>query len=158
MGLFWNKKAKQTDQDTPAVLVMPPDGVAVGEFRMVISDTFTIKNQGTLITGDIVAGTITQGESVYLNGEILPVLAVENLQRQAPSAGVANQILTTLLENPLAPATTSNAATDGMAGERVGLLLAVTNSNQTLKGMTVFGAPIVQAQPVAPLPDIELPR
>ena len=80
-------------QTTPPPSVLPPSG----PFRMDIEDVFSITGRGTVATGRVASGTVSEGDAltvVRANGQRLPVAVtgIEAFRKRLSSAGPGDNI------------------------------------------------------------------
>jgi translation elongation factor EF-Tu-like GTPase len=72
---FWKRDGEQA-----STLPEPPrprDTSAVGSFGMTAEDVFSITGRGTVVTGRVLAGTVSVGEQVLLSRAGRPLAQVE---------------------------------------------------------------------------------
>ncbi|MEV6417729.1 EF-Tu/IF-2/RF-3 family GTPase [Kribbella sp. NPDC051718] len=103
---FWKQEPRV--QDT----VRPQDVVPTGPFTMPVEDVFSITGRGTVVTGRITAGTVTEGDQVLImragqQVAMSRVTGVEAFRKKLTAAS---------------------------AGENVGLLLEGIDRSQVLAG------------------------
>jgi len=87
-------------------------------FRMTVQDVFTIRDRGTVVTGQVESGTLKVGDEIYLNrarGDRWPVVVagLEMFRKQV---------------------------TQAQAGDNVGLLLRDVEKKDVKRGDVLLGA------------------
>ena len=106
---FW-KRSGEPVNTFPGV--RPQDTLPVGAFGLTVEDVFSITGRGTVVTGRVMAGTVTVGEQVLHSRAGQPLAQVE-------VTGIEMFRKTVTTAKP---------------GDNVGLLLRGLQRDQVLKG------------------------
>jgi elongation factor Tu len=65
-------------------------------FRMTVEDVFTIRNRGTVVTGQIEIGEIRVGNEVYIHGanptKTAVISSIEMFRREQPQAQAGDKV------------------------------------------------------------------
>lgn len=85
-----NEKIESVEQKTPTVAVDPNDKFEVmvqklfqtlGEFNMMVEDVFKFPNNEIVVTGQIVAGELSVGDTVKIGHKTTKILQIEMLRK-----------------------------------------------------------------------------
>ena len=68
----------------------PPDRRA--RVRLWVDRSFTVRGSGTVLTGTLGAGTVRVGDSLQLRGELVPVRAIQSLNRSRQDAAAVARV------------------------------------------------------------------
>jgi translation elongation factor EF-Tu-like GTPase len=94
----WLRRKADDSMDAQALLAQahasnPLPGPA-GGFRLTVGDVFSIRGRGTVVTGQVEAGSVRVGDTVHVNGagQAVSVDGIEMFRKTVDTAGVGDNV------------------------------------------------------------------